>query len=69
MNFEDMCKLAVDHGKQPKYPEAHLPYEECSRKEQSRRINNMFSNIAIKNSTRQTLDRVAKNPLYYRNGG
>ena len=60
MNFEEGCKWLVDNARPPKNPpnsEEELPYEQCSLKEKSRRINSVFNDIAIKNSTRATLDR------------
>jgi hypothetical protein len=63
MEFEENCKWLVDNArpsKNPPNPEEGLPYEQCSLKEKSRRINNMLGNIWPKNSTRVTLDRIYK---------
>jgi hypothetical protein len=63
MEFEENCKWLVDNARPSKNspnPEEGLPYEQCSLKEKSRRINSMFNDIAIKNSTRVTLDRIYK---------
>jgi hypothetical protein len=54
MTFEEMCSQAVDNGKKAANPEAHLDFDDCSKQEQSRRISRMFSNIAVKRSTRET---------------
>ena len=56
MDFEEGCKWLVDNAR----PQKELPYEQCSFKEKSRRINSMFNDIAIKNSTKTTLDRIYK---------
>ena len=61
MGFEESCKWLVDNArpsKKPPKPEKELPYEQCSLKEKSRRINSVFNDIAIKNSTKATLDRI-----------
>ena len=63
MEFKEGCKWLVDNARPPKNPpnsEEELPYEQCSLKEKSRRINSVFNDIAIKNSTKGTLDRIYK---------
>ncbi|MDB4351968.1 hypothetical protein OAA60_00880 [Porticoccaceae bacterium] len=55
MNFHDMCKQAIENGKPAKLiDETSLPWELASQKEKNRRVDIMFSDIAIKNSTKET---------------
>lgn len=62
MTFEQMCKQAIQHGKQAKpkpVDESHLPWEQCSNKERGRRISAVQGGL-VKRSTRETIERLGK---------